>query len=53
MVRWLVQYGFWVTGAIGITVGALLLAFNRDSPEAAGFPPVELPEKVKTTAGVR
>jgi len=43
------RYGFWVSGAIGIAVGALLLAFNRDSPEAAGYPPVELPEKQKTT----
>jgi hypothetical protein len=34
-----------VTGGIGILVGIVLLVFCRDSPEAAGFPPVELPEK--------
>jgi len=39
------RYGFWVTGGIGILVGVVLLIFCRDSPEAAGFPPVELPEK--------
>ena len=39
------QFGLFLPGAIAMTVGAVLLAVCRDSPESVGYPPVEKPEK--------
>ena len=35
------QWGLWAPGAIGCAVGVLILLSLKESPEAAGFPPVE------------
>jgi hypothetical protein len=32
----------WAPGAVGLTVGVLLLLAVRDSPEQCGYPPVEI-----------
>eukprot|EP00898_Chlorokybus_atmophyticus_P006402 jgi/Chlat1/6763/Chrsp50S06484 len=35
------RWGMWTPGLIGLVVGTLLLFFTKDSPESAGYPPVE------------
>ena len=40
------RWGLWAPGLIGCVVGVLILLTLKDSPEAAGFPPVEDPKKV-------
>jgi sugar phosphate permease len=35
------QWGLWAPGLIGVVVGLLIFSTLKDSPEAAGFPPVE------------
>jgi sugar phosphate permease len=37
----------WAPGAVGLTVGILLLLGVRDSPESVGYKPVEPVEKAK------
>eukprot|EP00854_Cymbomonas_tetramitiformis_P009797 gene9797-11605_t len=39
------RYGLFAPGAIAIVMGIILMIFCKDSPESAGYPPVELPEK--------
>ena len=43
--------GMWAPGLTGLVVGVLLLLAVRDSPEAVGFPPVELVESAKQDDG--
>lgn len=31
----------WAPGAVGVAVAGVILLFMKDSPEAAGFPPIE------------
>ena len=31
----------WAPGAVGVVVAAFILLFMKDSPEAAGFHPIE------------
>jgi sugar phosphate permease len=38
------QYGLWAPGLIGVLVGVGILLNLKESPEAAGFPPVEAKE---------
>lgn len=38
------QWGLWAPGLIGVVVGVIILATLKESPEAAGFPPVEDPK---------
>lgn len=44
------QWGLFAPGGIALVVGSLLLIFCRDSPESAGYPPVELPENASSTS---
>ena len=44
------RYGLFLPGAIAMIVGAVLLGVCRDSPESAGYPPVEKPEKAAVAA---
>ena len=37
----------WAPGAIGLTVGVLVLFLCKDSPESIGYPPIESIEKAK------
>lgn len=41
------RWGMWAPGAVGFTVGLLLLLGVRDSPEACGYKPVEVVERAK------
>ena len=41
------RWGMWAPGAVGLTVGILLLLGVRDSPESVGYKPVEPVEKAK------
>ncbi len=43
--------GMWAPGLTGLVVGVLLLAAVRDSPEAVGFPPVEVVAAAKQDDG--
>mmetsp|Transcript_12749 Transcript_12749/g.40299 ORF Transcript_12749/g.40299 Transcript_12749/m.40299 type:complete len:541 (-) Transcript_12749:11-1633(-) len=36
------RYGLWIPGAIGLAVAGLVSVLVKNSPEAAGYPPVEL-----------
>jgi len=44
------RWGLFAPGGIALVVGSLLLIFCRDSPESAGYPPVELPENASSTS---
>ena len=41
------RWGMWVPGAVGFTVGLLLLLGVRDSPESCGYLPVEKVDSAK------
>lgn len=41
------RWGMWAPGAVGFTVGLLLLLGVRDSPEACGYKPVEQVDRAK------
>ena len=41
------RWGMWAPGAVGFTVGILLLLGVRDSPVSVGYKPVEPVEKAK------
>lgn len=45
------RWGMWAPGAVGLAVGALLLLAVRDSPEAVGYPPVEIVAPAKQEEG--
>ncbi|CAK0755091.1 hypothetical protein CVIRNUC_002347 [Coccomyxa viridis] len=45
------KWGMWAPGLTGLVVGVVLLLVVRDSPEAVGFPPVELVESAKQDDG--
>ncbi|KAK9819760.1 hypothetical protein WJX72_002066 [[Myrmecia] bisecta] len=45
------KWGMWAPGIVGVTVGILLLLALRDSPEAIGYPPVEIVEGKAQAAG--
>ena len=39
-------------GIVGIALGVILLGVTKDSPESAGFPPVEETAVKKTPSGI-
>ena len=41
------RWGMWAPGAVGLTVGILLLLGVRDSPVSVGYKPVEPVENAK------
>ena len=41
------RWGMWAPGAVGFTVGLLLLLGVRDSPESCGYLPVEKVDRAK------
>ena len=47
---WL-RAGMWAPGLTGLVVGIMLLLVVRDSPEAVGFPPVEVVAAAKQDDG--
>lgn len=46
------RWGMWVPGAMGILMGMYVLISTADSPESQGYPPVEVIEPEKPSAGV-
>lgn len=48
------KWGMWAPGLVGVSIGLMLLFAVKDSPEAIGYPPVEIvkDKKKKNAAGV-
>ena len=47
------RWGMYVPGIMGIAMGLYVLFATSDSPEKAGFPPVEVIKEVKKADGTR
>eukprot|EP00891_Asterochloris_glomerata_P002463 jgi/Astpho2/2463/Aster-04188 len=44
------KWGMWAPGCVGLVVGFMLLFAVKDSPQKAGFPPVEIVDKKEKDA---
>lgn len=47
----LCRWGMYAPGIVGIILGIILLGVTKDSPESAGFPPVEETAAKKSPSG--
>lgn len=45
--------GMWAPGCVGLVVGFMLLFAVKDSPQKAGFPPVEIVDKKVAPVGLQ
>jgi sugar phosphate permease len=45
------RWGMWAPGLIGLAMALLVGAAVADSPQAAGYPPVEQPARVEAEVG--
>ncbi len=51
MLLLLCRWGMYAPGIVGIILGIILLGVTKDSPESAGFPPVEETATKKEPSG--